>query len=282
MANVLELKNVTKKYDGFVLDNVTLALPQGCIMGLIGENGAGKSTMINLILNLIKRDSGEINIFEQDLLTHESAIKEDLGVVFDECNFPETLNVEQVEKVMARIYQNWDPQAFWQYIDKFSLPYKKEIKQFSRGMKMKLSIAVALAHKAKLLVLDEATSGLDPIIRDEILDIFLDFIQDEQHAIFISSHITSDIEKIADYITFIHKGKIMFTETKEDLLNNYGICKCTSTEFDNLDPSVIIGSRKNKFGIEVLVRKDQLKGQYVMDHATIEDIMVYTIRGEGQ
>lgn len=282
MANVLELKNVTKKYDGFVLDNVTLALPQGCIMGLIGENGAGKSTMINLILNLIKRDSGEINIFEQDLLTHESAIKEDLGVVFDECNFPETLNVEQVEKVMARIYQNWDPQAFWQYIDKFSLPYKKEIKQFSRGMKMKLSIAVALAHKAKLLVLDEATSGLDPVIRDEILDIFLDFIQDEQHAIFISSHITSDIEKIADYITFIHKGKIMFTETKEDLLNNYGICKCTSTEFDNLDPSVIIGSRKNKFGIEVLVRKDQLKGQYVMDHATIEDIMVYTIRGEGQ
>lgn len=282
MENVLEISGLAKRYDGFALDDINLALPKGSIMGFIGENGAGKSTTIKLILNLIHRDSGEIKIFGLDNRKHEIQIKEDIGVVFDESNFPDSMRVPDVNSVMSKIYQQWDYKVYNYYIKKFSLPTTKDIKSFSRGMKMKLSLAVALSHNAKLLILDEATSGLDPIVRDEILDVFLEFIQDEEKSIFISSHITSDIEKIADYIAFIHQGRLVFLESKDNLSNNYGILKCKAADFDSLDKEYVKGYRKNQFGVEALVVRDRFKSGFTMDHASIEDIMLFTIRGEAQ
>jgi len=282
MENVIEIKNLTKKYDDFTLSDVNITLPKGCIMGFIGENGAGKSTTIKLILNLIHRDNGKINVLGLDNIQNDKRMKEDVGVVFDESNFPDNMNATDVSVVMKHIYKNWDVTVFQSFIQKFSLPLKKTIKEYSRGMKMKLSIAVALSHHAKLLVLDEATSGLDPIVRDEILDVFLEFIQDEEHSIFISSHITSDLEKIADYITFIHKGKIVFSEPKDSLISDFGILKCSNADYANIDKNIIIGCRKNQFGVEALIQKNKLKGNYTIDHANIEDIMLFHIKGESK
>jgi len=281
MSNVLEIKNLTKYYDGFTLDNISLALPQGSIMGFIGENGAGKSTTIKLILNVIHRDRGEVKIFGRDNLIYDSELKQSVGVVYDESNFPESMTPKNINVILCRIYRNWDQQAFFRYLDQFALPADKELKTFSRGMKMKLSIAVALSHQAKLLILDEPTSGLDPVVRDEILDIFLDFIQNEEHSIFLSTHITSDIEKIADYIAFIHQGKIVFVAEKDELLNQYGVLKCGFDDFEKLDRRFVKGFRKNRFGVEALVEKQRFKG-HVIDAATIEDIMLFTLRGEKQ
>lgn len=282
MDKILEIQNLTKAYDGFTLDKISLALPKGSIMGFIGGNGAGKTTTIKLILNLIHRDSGNIKVFGLDNLDYEKQIKEDLGVVFDESSFPANMKVPHINKVLGQIYKNWDAVVFSSYIDKFGLPVKKEIKDFSRGMKMKLAIAVALSHHAKLLILDEATSGLDPVVRDEILDVFLDFIQDENHSIFVSSHIISDIEKVADYIAFINNGRIVFCESKDQLLNNYGILKCRTAEFQTLDRDYVKGYRKSEFGVEALVIRDQFRGKYTIDRASIEDIMLYTIKGESR
>ncbi|HAW71804.1 MAG TPA: ABC transporter [Firmicutes bacterium] len=282
MDNILEIQNLTKAYDDFTLDKISLALPKGSIMGFIGGNGAGKTTTIKLILNLIHRDSGNIKVFGLDNLDYEKQIKEDLGVVFDESSFPASMKVPHINKVLGRIYKNWDAVVFSSYIDKFGLPVKKEIKDFSRGMKMKLAIAVALSHHAKLLILDEATSGLDPVVRDEILDVFLDFIQDENHSIFVSSHIISDIEKVADYIAFINNGRIIFCESKDQLLNNYGILKCRTAEFETLDRTYVKGYRKSEFGVEALVIRDHFRGKYTVDRASIEDIMLYTIKGESR
>jgi ABC-2 type transport system ATP-binding protein len=281
MSNVLEIKNLTKYYDGFTLDNISLALPQGSIMGFIGENGAGKSTTIKLILNVIHRDRGEVKIFGRDNLIYDSELKQSVGVVYDESNFPESMTPKNINVILRRIYRNWDQQAFFRYLDQFALPADKELKTFSRGMKMKLSIAVVLSHQAKLLILDEPTSGLDPVVRDEILDIFLDFIQNEEHSIFLSTHITSDIEKIADYIAFIHQGKIVFVAEKDELLNQYGVLKCGFDDFEKLDRRFVKGFRKNRFGVEALVEKQRFKG-HVIDAATIEDIMLFTLRGEKQ
>ena len=282
MDNILEIQNLTKAYDDFTLDKISLALPKGSIMGFIGGNGAGKTTTIKLILNLIHRDSGNIKVFGLDNLDYEKQIKEDLGVVFDESSFPANMKVPHINKVLGQIYKNWDAVVFSSYIDKFGLPVKKEIKDFSRGMKMKLAIAVALSHHAKLLILDEATSGLDPVVRDEILDVFLDFIQDENHSIFVSSHIISDIEKVADYIAFINNGRIIFCESKDQLLNNYGILKCRTAEFETLDRTYVKGYRKSEFGVEALVIRDHFRGKYTVDRASIEDIMLYTIKGESR
>ena len=282
MENILEIKDLTKSYDGFTLDKVSLALPKGSIMGFIGGNGAGKTTTIKLILNLIHRDSGCVKVFGLDNLDYERQIKEDLGVVFDESSFPLNMRVPHINKVLGRIYKNWDEAIFFNYIDKFGLPVKKDIKDFSRGMKMKLSIAVALSHHAKLLILDEATSGLDPVVREEILDVFLDFIQDEDNSIFVSSHIISDIEKVADYIAFINNGRIVFCESKDQLLNKYGVLKCHAAEFETLDRTYVKGYRKSEFGVEALVIRDKFRGQYTIDRASIEDIMLYTIKGESR
>jgi len=280
MENVLELKNVTKAYDGFMLHDINIILPKGCIMGFIGENGAGKSTTIKLILNLIHRDSGEIKVFGKENIANNLEIKEDIGVVFDESNFPDTMNASDVNVVMKNIYKKWDAPAFFSYLTRFSLPLKKSIKEYSRGMKMKLSIAAALSHHAKLLILDEATSGLDPVVRDEILDVFLEFIQDEEHAVFISSHITSDLEKAADYITLIHNGQILFSESKDELLDEYGVLKCSAADYESIDKEIVFGCRKNTFGVEALIKRKALRGDYIVDSASIEDIMLFRIKGE--
>ena len=235
MNNILEVKNLSKKYDGFELKNVNIELPQGTIMGFIGENGAGKTTTIKSILNIIKRDSGKIKIFGLDNIENERKIKEDIGVVLDDSFLSEYLNPLDINKIMKNIYKNWDENLYFKYINDFKLPKEKISKEYSSGMKMKLKIAVALSHHPKLLILDEPTSGIDPVARNEILDIFQDFIQDEEHGIFVSSHITSDLEHIADYITFINNGKIVFTKTRDELLENYGIVKCTDEQFKTIN-----------------------------------------------
>ncbi len=278
MESAFKITNLSKSYKDFKLDNVNIELPKGCIMGFIGENGAGKSTTIKLILDLIHRDNGNITVLGKDNKKELNLVKENIGVVMDECFFPENITAKDINLIMKNIYKTWDEKKFNNLLNYFTLPEKKIIKEYSRGMKMKLSIAVALSHDSKLLILDEATSGLDPIIRDEILDVFLEFIQDEEHSIFVSSHIISDLEKICDYITFIHKGKIIFSEAKDSLLESYGILKCSSDEFKNIDKSTIKGSRKNSFGIEALVLKNRLKGKYIIDKASIEDIMLFYVK----
>ena len=278
MEYALKLENVTKEYKDFKLENINIALPKGCIMGFIGENGAGKTTAIKLILDLINRDDGTITILGKDNKTEMNSIKENIGVVLDESSFPENLNAAEINNILKKIYKTWDENKFFNLLDKFSILLDKSIKDYSRGMKMKLSIAVSLSHNSKILIMDEATSGLDPIIREEILDTFLEFIQDESNSIFVSSHIISDLEKICDYITFIHNGKIILSETKDDLLDNYGILKCSAEEFKNIDKSIIKGIRRNKFGIEALILKNKISGNYVIDKASIEDIMIFIIK----
>ena len=278
MANALELKDVSKKYDEFELKNISIALPQGSIMGLIGENGAGKSTPIKHILDLIRRDGGEIFVLGQDNRENLKSVKEHLGVVLDESCFPENLTLPEIDKILKNIYRTWNGERFAQYARKFSLPKTKRIKDYSHGMRMKLGIAVALSHDSKLLIMDEATSGLDPIARDEILDVFMDFIQNEGHSIFMSSHILSDLEKICDYITFIHKGKVLFSETKDDLIEKYGLMKCSQDEFEAMDKSAVVGCRTNHFGVEALVLRDRVKGEHVIDRVGIEEIMLYLVK----
>lgn len=284
MENILEIKNLSKKYDGFELKNVNIELPKGMIMGFIGENGAGKTTTIKALLNIINRDSGEIKIFGLENKENERKIKEDIGVVLDDSFLSEYLNPSDINKIMKNIYKNWDEKLYFKYIENFKLPKEKMSKEYSSGMKMKLKIAVALAHHPKLLILDEPTSGLDPVARNEILDIFQEFIQDEEHGIFVSSHITSDLEHIADYITFINDGEIIFTKTRDDLLENYGIVKCSEEQFKKIDKKDYIKYKKNRYEYDVLIEnKYEFKKKYdisVIDKPTIEDIMLIYIKGE--
>ena len=283
MENAIEVKGLTKKRDTFFLNNVNLTVPKGYIVGLIGENGAGKSTTIKAILNLINKDSGTIKIFGQDYQQHEKEIKQQIGVVFGDCHFPKQLTAKDLNLILKNIYSNWDTNLYHDYLNQFKLPLNKPIKDLSRGMKMKLSLATALSHRPKLLILDEPTSGLDPIIRNEILDIFLDFIQDEEHSILISSHITSDLEKVADYITFIHEGEIVFSDSKDHLLYDYGLIKCQEKDFCSIDPEDIVKYKKNSYHYEVLIKnKRQLKNKYkalTMDSVSIEDLMLLHIGG---
>lgn len=280
----LKVENLTKKYDDFLLDKVSFYVPKGNIVGLIGENGAGKSTTINTMLDIIERDSGDIYILDSEKNKVNNEIREKIGVVFDGNNFPEDLTPQKLNNVLTRIYKNWNDKTFFKYIEKFNLPKTKKIKNFSKGMKMKLSISVALSHNAELLILDEATSGLDPIVRDDILDILLEFVQDENKSILISSHITSDLEKVADYIVFIHKGKVIFEETKDNLIYDYGIMKCKQKDFSSIDKEDIIRFRKMDYGYEILVKnKNELERKYpnmVMDNIKIEDIMLMYVKGE--
>lgn len=284
MENILEVKNLCKKYNGFELKNINIELPKGMIMGLIGENGAGKSTTIKAILNVINRDSGEIKIFGLDNKENEKQIKEDIGVVLDDSFLSEYLNPTDINKIMKNIYKNWDEKLYFKYIEDFKLPKDKISKEYSSGMKMKLKIAVALSHHPKLLILDEPTSGLDPVARNEILDIFQDFIQDEEKGVLVSSHITSDLEHIADYITFINDGEIVLTKTRDELLENYGIVKCSEEEFKKLDKKDFVKYKKNRYEYDVLVEnKYEFKKKYdveVIDKPTIEEIMLIYIKGE--
>ena len=284
MENVLEVKNLCKKYDGFELKDINLKLPKGMIMGLIGENGAGKSTTIKSILNVINVDNGEIKIFNLDNKKAEKKIKQNVGVVLDDSFLSEYLNPKDINKIMKNFYENWDEKLYFNYIEKFNLPKDKLSKDYSSGMKMKLKIATALSHHPKLLILDEPTSGLDPIARNEILDIFQEFIQDEENSILVSSHITSDLEHIADYITFINEGKIVLTKTRDELLEQYGIIKCSEEEFKKIEKRDFVKYKKNKYGYEILVEnKLQFKRKYdikIIDKPTIEDIMLIYIKGE--
>lgn len=284
MENILEIKNLSKKYDDFELKNINIELPKGMIMGFIGENGAGKTTTIKAILNIINRDAGEIKIFGLDNKENERKIKEDIGVVLDDSFLSEYLNPSDINKIMKNIYKNWDEKLYFKYIEEFKLPKEKISKEYSSGMKMKLKIAVALAHHPKLLILDEPTSGLDPIARNEILDIFQEFIQDENKGIFVSSHITSDLEHIADYITFINNGEIVFTKTRDELIENYGIVKCSEEQFKKINKKDYIRYKKNRYEYDVLIEnKYEFKKSYdisVIDKPTIEDIMLIYIKGE--
>ncbi|MGI6366344.1 MAG: ABC transporter ATP-binding protein [Bacillota bacterium] len=276
----LTLTNVTKRYPGFTLDNISLSLPRGCIMGFIGENGAGKSTTIKLVLDLIRRDSGAITVLGQDNLRGLSKVKEHVGVVLDESCFPDNLNAVNINLILRNIYRTWDEDKYWSLLNQFSLPRNKAVKDFSRGMKKKLSIAAALAHDTRLLILDEATSGLDPVVRDEIQDVFMDFIQDEGNAIFMSTHIVSDLERVSDYITLIHQGKIVFSKGKDELLEEYGILRCSPEDLRAINPKAIMGRRHNSFGVEALVLKSQVPAGMTVDRAGIEEIMLYYIKGE--
>ena len=274
MENALEIQNLTKDYGDFVLDNISFALPKGTIMGFIGENGAGKSTTIKCILDLIHFNKGTIKIFDQEVPI-DSACKENIGVVLDADNLPDFISPKDANEIMKRVYRNWESETYFKYIEKFSLPLKKSIKDFSRGMKMKLAMAIALSHQAKLLILDEATSGLDPIIRDEILEIFLEFIQDEEHSILVSSHITSDLERIADYITYIHQGKLVFCVPKDELLEKYVKIQFTVEQFDSLNKEQVIGYRKGKYHVDALVVKEEGLNRFVTEKPSIEEIMLY-------
>lgn len=282
--DAITIKNLNKVYKNFALQGVSFSVPKGSIMGFVGENGAGKTTTLKSILNLISYDSGNIEIFGLDNIKNEKEIKEQIGVVFEGSNFHENLNTNNISKIMSHIYKNWDDRLFKEYLKQLRVPNNKLIKEFSKGNKMKLSIAVALSHKPKLLILDEATSSLDPIVREEILDIFLDFIQDEEHSIILSSHITSDLDKIADYITFIHKGKIVFSESKDELIDTMGILKCNSNDFAKLTNEDYSYYRKSQFGYEVLL-KDKYKfitkhPNLIVDNTSIEEIMLFYVRGD--
>lgn len=284
MSEALEIKGLRKNYKEFSLKDISFTVPKGCIMGFVGENGAGKTTTIKAILNLINKDSGEIKVFGLDNIKDEKIIKENIGVVFDECCFHDNLKIRDISKIMSKIYKNWDNSLFEKYSQQFKVPNDKIIKEFSRGMKMKLSIAVALSHKPKLLILDEATSGLDPIVREEILDVFLDFIQDEEHSILLSTHITGDLDKIADYITFINDGEIIFSKSKDELNYTMGIVKCGKNDFEKINKKLVVAYRKGAFGYEVLINnKEKVEREYtelIIDKATIEDVMLFYIRGE--
>ena len=283
MDNILEVRNLTKQYADFTLDHVSFSIPKGTIMGLIGENGAGKSTTINAILDLIHKDDGTVTFWGQELSSAKQ-LKEDIGVVFDGINFYETLTAAKVGKISQTAYKQWDDRLYREYLNRFQLPTDKEIKTFSKGMKMKLCIAVALSHRPKLLILDEATSGLDPVMRDDILDVFLEFVQDEEHSIMISSHITTDLVKVADTITFIHQGKVLFCKAKDELLYHYGIIRCGAAIFDEIDKSEILAYRKEDYQWNVLVAdKEKARRRYknaVVDDAAIDDILLLYVKGE--
>ena len=282
MANAIMVSGLTKTYQDFVLDHVSFNVPSGSIVGLIGENGAGKSTTINAALGLIQKEEGFVSILDREELDRD--IKEQIGVVFDGSNYPEILSPRKLNRVMKNIYRTWDEQVYLRLLKQFSLPSDKQIKQFSKGMKMKLAISVAFSHHSRLLVLDEATSGLDPVVRDDILDMLLNFVQGEGHSILISSHITSDLEKIADYIVFIHEGKVVFEKPKDELTEQYGIIKCGAAQFDALDKSDIISYRKMDYEWQILVSdRDRMQKKYpkaLVVPATIDEIMLLYVKGE--
>ena len=284
--NALEVSHLTKKYRSFTLDDVSFTLPGGTILGLIGENGAGKSTTIKCILNLVRRDGGDISVFGLDAVRDEQEVKAITGVVLDETTFHDGLSAPQVGKILSRLYPSWDMELYRDYLDKFGLTENKQVKAYSKGMKMKLSIAAAFAVRPRLLVLDEATSGLDPVVRDEILDELLSFISDEDHAVLLSSHITSDLEKAADYIVYLHKGRVAVSGAKDELLDTYGRLACTRAELEGIDPALLAGKRVSQFGCEALVKdRRALARRYpglTADPATLEDIMVFMGKEEAR
>lgn len=284
MKPVLEVKNLTCRYDRFLLDHVNLTVPGGTICGLVGENGAGKSTTIRAILNLIRRECGEVLFCGAPLHGDDREAKEKIGVVFDSLFLHGEMTVIQVEKMCGKIYAHWDSADFYQRMEQFQIDTRKKIKVLSRGMKMKVSLAMALSHHPQLLLLDEPTGGLDPMVRDDLLDVFLDFVQDASHAILFSTHITTDLEKISDYITFLHSGKILFTKPKDTLLEQYGILRCGESAFSALKSDQMLAWRRKEYAVDVLVSdREAVQRQYpdaVIDVPTLEEIMLIYGKGE--
>ena len=279
--NAIEIKNLTKRYDGFTLDNVSFNVPKGSIMGFIGQNGAGKTTTINSLLNILKWDSGEIRLLGKEMPEHEYEVKEQIAAIFDMLPFNDDLSARQLTKIMGGIWKEWDAERFENYLDRFQLPYKKKFGLFSKGMKMKLQIAAGLSHNAKLLIMDEATTGLDPVVRNEILDIFLEYLQDEDNSILMSSHITSDLEKVADMVTFIDKGKILITGIKDEILDSHGVVKCSKKDLKDFEREDYISARVTDFGAEVMVSdRDKASKKFsgaVIDKTTLEEIMLFYV-----
>ncbi|MCB2306778.1 ABC transporter ATP-binding protein [Clostridium estertheticum] len=285
MDNILEIKNLNKSYKDFTLDNLTFNVERGSIMGFIGPNGSGKSTTIKLIMNLIKKNSGDINIFGLDNIKHNKEIKQKIGFVYDENYFYEELNIIEMKNILRPFYKRWNDTFFEKYIKEFELPKKNKIKNLSKGMKMKFSLALALCHNAELIIMDEPTSGLDPVFRSELIDILYNVIQDENVSIFFSTHITTDLEKIADYITFINKGKLVFSRTKDEIIENYGMVKGSKELLDNDIRREFVSIKENSFGFEALTKditkaREIFKGRGIIEKASLEDIMVYTVRGK--
>lgn len=278
---VIELKNVKKDYGDFVLDNISFSVPTGSVCGFIGQNGAGKTTTIQIILDALKRDGGEVYVFGKNIDEGMAELKEDIGVVFDEMGFHDFLTPKQINTVMKNIYKNWDEDAFFGYLKKFSLPAKKECGKFSRGMRMKLQIATAMSHKAKLLIMDEPTSGLDPIVRNEIIQIFREFVIDEEHSILLSSHITSDLEKIADEVVFIDAGKVILSGNKDEIIENHGILRCRKDDVGKISRSLIVDTDVSSMGAEILVNDkkaaSKLYPEMVIDDAGLEQIMIHYV-----
>lgn len=276
--NALDIKNLSKSFPGFRLDNMNLTLPSGCIMGLIGENGAGKSTLIKLILGMLRRDSGTITILGKDDSENIQLLKEDIGVVLDEMGIPECLTAEQTGKIMRYTFRKWDDYAYGSFLQRLSIPSDKPFKQFSRGMKMKLGIAVALSHAPKLLLLDEPTSGLDPVVRDEVIGIFSEFTRDENHAVLISSHIVSDLEKICDYVAFLHQGKLLLCEEKDRLLESYGFVHCTSEQLCTLDSSAVLHKKESPYGAEAIVLREAVPKELCISPVSMEELFVFMVK----
>ena len=280
-TNAIEVRGLTKRYKDFALEGLDLALPYGCVLGLVGENGAGKSTTIRLIMDALERDGGTVTVLGRDNRSREFLdLKEDIGVVLDETFVPEVINAKQLGKIMAGTYKNWDQAAYDGWIRRFELPLDKKFKDYSRGMTMKLGIAAALSHNAKLLLLDEATGGLDPMVREELLEVFADFAAEEGHAVLLSSHIVSDLERICDYIAFLHKGKLALCEEKDVLLDKYGILKCSREQLANIPEEAVHGKRVGTYGVEALVEREFMPRDAVVDRANLEDIILYMVKGE--
>ncbi|WP_300638175.1 ABC transporter ATP-binding protein [uncultured Oscillibacter sp.] len=279
--NAIELNHICKSFGEFAIQDLSLTVPSGTICGLVGENGAGKSTTIRLLMNALRSDGGTARVLGVDVSSPEfRAVKEDVGVVLDEAYYPETLTAVQVGKVMAGTYKRWDQGIYDGYLHRFDLPGKKPFKDFSRGMKMKLAIAVALSHQPRLLILDEATSGLDPIVRDEVLEIFNEFTREEDHSILISSHILSDLEKLCDYIAFLHRGRLLFCDEKDRLLEAYGVFAGTAEQMESLREEAVIGREASGYGgVRALVRREEVPAGLELERATVEDIILFMVKG---
>jgi len=276
----LEVSGLCKEYEGFALQDVTFALPCGSVMGMVGENGAGKTTTLKAILGLIRCNKGSIRVLGLDSRTEEQAFKERIGVVLEDSTFLNIMNAHHIDMLMRQTYPHWQPDQFFAYMKRFDIDLSKKIKDYSKGMRMKVSIAAALSHQAELLLMDEPTSGLDPIVRDEVLDLFYEFMQDESHAILLSSHITSDLDKIADWITFLHQGRVQLSEPRDELVDSYGILRCTQEQLTALAPEAIRAKRAGAFGCEALVRRDRIPDCFAVEPATIEQIMLLFTKGE--
>ena len=283
MSNVIEIRGLTKRYKDFTLDNLNLDLPAGCVLGLVGENGAGKSTTIRLIMDALERDGGTVSVLGVDNKSPAfHALKEDIGVVLDETFVPDILSAKQLGKIMAGTFKSWEQATYESWLRRLELPEDKRFKEYSRGMTMKLGIAAALSHGAKLLLLDEATGGLDPMVREELLEVFADFAAQDGHAVLLSSHIVSDLERICDYIAFLHKGRLVLCEEKDVLLEKYGILKCSKEQLQNIPAGAVHGVRIGNYGAEALVEREFMPRDAVIDRPTLEDIILYLSKEESK